>query len=200
MLVKICGITNLEDGQKAIEAGADFVGLVLDSSAKRGVEEGDAFDLIKEFKTYPVHVIGFFLENDLSIVAQRAKDLNLDWVQIVAPKHKSELEPLKNFKKLLVLRVSVDGSYEPLLYSVDEGDYLDYDYKTFGLGKSFDWDSFKRIESDPFFLAGGLNVQNVANAVEKIKPQGVDVSSGVCTQDKRKKDSKKIKEFIESVR
>ena len=200
MLVKICGITSLEDGKKAVELGADFLGLILESSTDRYIDEKEAFELIKELKSYPVHVVGIFLDNDLSVTAQKAKDLNLDWVQIIAPKHQSELEYLKKFRKLIVVPVNVDGSYEALLYSIDKEDYLVYDCKSFGQGKAFDWSNFKRLERDPFFLAGGLNPQNVAEAVEQIKPNGVDVSSGVCSSDKRKKDLKKIKEFIENTK
>lgn len=200
MLVKICGLTSFEDAKKAIDAQADFIGLVLDSFSIRAVEEKNAYSLIQKLKEYPVHVVGFFLEKDLSVIAQKANELELEWVQIIAPKNSADLRPLKRFRKLLVLPVNADGSYEPLTYSINEEDYLSYDFKSPGSGQSFDWAAFKRFENHPFFLAGGLNSVNVKEAIGKVKPDGVDVSSGVCSSNKRKKDANKIKEFIENAK
>ena len=200
MLVKICGITNSEDGLFAIKSKADFIGIILEPGFKRHVDENKARELIRSFQTYPVFTVGVFLEKDFSKVEKKAKDLNLEWVQVMAPKHKSDLEPLKKFRKLLVVPVNPDGSYEPLLYPIDENDYLLYDFKEPGSGKAFNWKAFSKIESAPFFLAGGLTSSNVKEAIEQTGPNGVDTSSGVCKRDNIKKDPEKIVEFIGQVK
>lgn len=198
MLVKICGITDLEDAKAAVAAGADFIGIIFHKDAKRYLDDEKAISLIQELKDHPIHVVGVFLEDDLFLVAKKAKDLGLEWVQVVAPVSKDELNPLEKFRKLLVIPVNLDGSYQPLTYILDKRDHLIYDCKTFGSGQSFDWSQFKRSEKDSFLLAGGLNPSNVKDAIEMIKPSGVDVASGVCDSSNVKKDSAKIKEFVKN--
>ncbi|MCH9633097.1 MAG: N-(5'-phosphoribosyl)anthranilate isomerase [Chlamydiae bacterium] len=196
MLVKICGITNLEDAKAAVGAGADFIGIIFHRDTKRYLDDERAISLIQELQNHPIHVVGVFLEDDLMQVAKKAKDLELEWVQVVAPASKKELEPLEKFRKLLVVEVNFDGSYEPLTYTLDKRDFLIYDCATFGSGQSFDWNQFKRIEQGAFLLAGGLTPSNVQEAIKIIKPNGVDVASGVCNSSNVKKDATKIREFI----
>lgn len=200
MKVKICGITNLEDAKRAIKEGADYLGIILAPYAKRYVEFAKAFALIQKLKENSVHIVGIFVEKDFEIIAKKAKELNLEWIQTVAPFQKAKLNPLNSFKKFLVIPVNKDGSYVPLSYSLDNEDQWLYDCRSFGEGKAFDWKKFERKEEGPFFLAGGLNPQNVQEAINILNPQGVDVSTGVCDFTGIKKDSALIKRFIENTK
>lgn len=199
MDVKICGITNYLDARKAISQGAQFLGLVLVEKINRSISDSDAFKLIEKLKKENVHIVGIFEEKNFEKIKQRAKHLNLNYIQIVAPEKNEDLNVLKDFKKFLVIPVNIDGSYNPVTYSLGKDDLWLYDTKTFGQGKTFNWDQFRRKEEGPFFIAGGLNSKNVATACMKLKPNGVDVSSGVCNHTNVEKDHILIKQFIEKV-
>lgn len=196
MKVKICGITSIEDGIAAAKAGADYLGLVFDRSSKRYINDEKAYEIIKSLKGYPVKLVGVFTDKDFSLVAKRSKDFNLDVVQVLAPSLRSDLDLLSQFEKLIVIPVNSDGSYEIAPFSLQENETWLYDCKTFGEGKTFNWSQFIKKEEGPFFLAGGLKLNNLGLAAETLAPQGLDVSSGVSLGCGVKKDHKLMKEFI----
>jgi phosphoribosylanthranilate isomerase len=90
-----------------------------------------------------------------------------------------------------------NGTIDIIQTSTHVGEYLIFDSPTPGSGQTFDWNTIPKTDK-PFFLAGGLNADNVGSAIKKVKPYAVDVSSGVETDGVKNRD--KIKRFIESVR
>lgn len=200
MKVKICGITTVEDGIAAAKAGADYVGLIFDPKSKRFVEENQAFEITKALKEYPVKIVGVFTEKDFSKIASRAKDLNLDAVQVLIPSLRSDLDFLDSFEKLIVIPVNSDGSYQSSSFSLKENETWIYDSRTFGQGKTFDWKHFSKKEEGPFFLAGGLHLDNIEMAIETLSPEGLDVSSGVSLGCRVKKDPQLMAKFVKRAR
>ncbi len=196
MKVKICGITNFEDGLMAIEKGADYLGIILDPTSKRCLSIESAAKLVKKLKLYSATVYGIFPEKDFNLVKNLALQIGLEAVQIVAPKDRAALKPLDGFQKLLVVPIEKEGSYQARDYALQKSEIWLYDSKDFGHGHTFDWNAFSQKESGHFLLAGGLTPGNVSRAIEILQPYGVDVSSGVCAPCNLKKDAILTERFI----
>ncbi len=198
MKAKICGITSLEDALMAIEAKADFIGLILSKKSKRTVSIEDAKNILSKIKNSEVQVVGVFLDEPIQEIAQTLKELELKWVQLIAPKTLNELSPLEHLNKLLVIRVDSTGNYDSIEYENPKGYWL-YDGQEPGSGKLFNWESFEQLETGPFFIAGGLSPSEVLSAHERFHPDGLDVASGVSYPNEVRKDPEKVREFIKKV-
>lgn len=197
--VKICGLTNLADAQAAVDFGADLIGFIFASSPRQvTVEE---VEKIRERLRGDVSAVGVFVDRDLSEVQQIAKDCNLDYIQL----HGSESpDYCQQLEKPVIKAFSIKDkeSLEELKrYDVDK--YLLDTYhpdKQGGTGETFNWDlALEAKESGPIFLAGGLNPENVVQAVRKVNPAGIDVSSGVELRA-GKKNYRKVRRFIKQVK
>ncbi len=198
MKAKICGITTSEDALLAIEAKADFIGLILSKKSKRTVTTNEAKEILSKIKNTGAQVVGVFHDEPIQEIAQTLKELELKWVQLLAPKTLNELSPLEHLNKLLVIRVDSTGNYDSIGYENPKGYWL-YDGSEPGSGKMFNWDSFQQLETGPFFIAGGLSPKEVSSAHERFHPDGLDVASGVSYPNETRKDPKKVREFIERV-
>ena len=194
MFVKICGITRPEDAEAAVAVGADLLGFVFRQGTPRAlIPENSGW--IR--KIAGVEKVGVFLDAPLDEV-QRVRDLlNLDWVQPHGDEPDSFLEALG---KNVIRRVKVDTSVdwervawlcERCLPLFDPGA---------GDGKTWPWEVLiERPEGLRFGLAGGLDPENVGNAVRAVRPYLVDVSSGVEASPAIK-DHSKIRAFLEAAR
>lgn len=195
MFVKICGIRSLKSAIGAIESKTSLIGLSFCSDDTHALTLSEALVLKEDLKDHWHKVIGVFDNTNFKQVATIAKELELSWVQVKAPQNRSDLKPLKNFNKLLVIFVNYDGSYEPIPYELESNEQFIYDGKNPGSGKSFDWEKFARVEKGPFLLAGGINVDNLQRAYDILKPNGFDLSSSVEKEKEKEKDLIKIKKF-----
>ena len=209
--VKICGITHAEHALVAAQAGADFVGLVF-APSKRQVSPETGREIasaLHELSSCPL-VVGVFVNMPTQKVNRLANLCKLDWVQlsgdepweyckeinrpILKTKHVSRYKSAKRIMDNLSLGYKILGSdgFTCLLDSGAEGSYG-------GTGRTFDWTLAQQVSQRfPIIIAGGLNPENVAQAIKTIRPCGVDVSSGVETAGR--KDIARIKEFILAVR
>lgn len=201
--VKICGITELRDGLKAHELGADFLGFIFFEQSPRKMDPNHARVIIEDLPK-EILKVGLFLDQDIKEVAEIAKKCHLDMLQLHGnedPKYCSELK--KDFKIAKTFRIENEKSLDKVNRYKDVDFYL---FDTFvtgipgGTGKTFDWNLLIGKKFDkPFFLAGGLNPVNVGEAVSKVQPYAVDVASGV-EKAPGKKDYKRVKEFIENAK
>ena len=198
--IKICGITNIEDARAAIDLGADAIGFNFYERSPRYIPPARAIDIISRIDP-SIEKIGVFVNANPETVL--ALDGSLDYFQFHGDETPHYLDGIgKREKSIKVLRVG--DSFDPnvaLDYPVERF-LLDTDTSGFGgAGKTFDWDAaiaFKQMESD-FFLAGGLNSDNVADAIRRVRPFGVDVCSGV-EREKGVKDHRKLEAFIRNAR
>lgn len=195
--VKICGLTQVEDVEKAIEYGADALGFIFEPTSRRCIETNPDILNIRQF----IGPFGKTIAVYHSISAPPPPDFDL-----IQAAEGFELEPERTFQ---VLRVSSETTLEDLLTTVspDEslaGVLLD----TFstagygGTGESLDWGLAAELASmyyRPVILAGGLNPNNVAEAIRVVKPYAVDVSSGVESSS-GVKDWLKMRDFIQAAR
>jgi phosphoribosylanthranilate isomerase len=208
--VKICGIRNEDHALAAVEAGADFIGLVF-APSKRQVSPAQAREIASAVKksSDTTKVVGVFVNAPSSQVNELADFCALDWVQLSGDESweycRDVVRPVikairvgRQSPEELHAELSTGGKLLPpqgfiaLLDSRVEGKYG-------GTGESFDWTSAKEVAKRfPVIIAGGLDPKNVAKLIETVAPWGVDVSSGVETGGV--KDIAKITTFIEEVR
>ncbi len=199
--IKICGITRIEDALAAAQAGADAIGLVFDPKSPRCVDVKQAAAIARALPPY-MTVVGLFVDATRQSVHDVLNRVNLDLLQF----HGAETpEYCRAFSKPYVkaIRMSPDVDLHAEERRFPEAAGLLLDTFSFaasgGTGETFDWGRVPRDLKKPVILAGGLTPGNVADAIRRVRPYAVDVSSGV-ESTKGIKDAKKIFAFIETVR
>jgi len=189
--VKICGLSTKEAVETAVSAGADYIGFVF-APSKRQVTVEQAIELAK-FIPANVKKVGVFVSPNRTELLEAIEKVGLDLVQV----HGQVVDKLfENLPCGSIQVVQVDeGGHVPN----SQADYLLFDAPVAGSGQTFDWGKLDTTGlAQPFFIAGGLNEDNVARAIQHFSPFAVDVSSGVETDGQ--KDHEKIRRFIERVK
>ena len=189
--VKICGLSTASAVETACQTGADYIGFVFAESRRR-VSLEQAQKLVALVPP-AVRKVGVFVSPSLSELQEAISEVNLDLVQIHGD---FDEELLTHIGRPVIRAYQVKGALKDIS---QQADYLLFDAPLAGSGQTFDWESFDKNQiHQPFFIAGGLNVENVREAIQHFAPYAVDVSSGVETDGQ--KDLEKIKEFIERVK
>ena len=189
--VKICGLSTKEAVKTAVSAGADYIGFVF-APSKRHVTVEQATELAKFIPSH-IQKVGVFVSPSRAELLEAVDKVGLDFVQV----HGKVVDKLfENLPCGSIQAVQVDeGGHVPN----SQADYLLFDAPVAGSGQTFDWGQLDTTElAQPFFIAGGLNEDNVARAIQHFSPFAVDVSSGVETNGQ--KDHEKIRRFIERVK
>ena len=189
--IKLCGLSRPEDIAAANEVNPDYIGFVF-AKSKRQLSLEQAQELAKGV-TCKTKIVGVFVSPSLEELEEAIDQVPLDIVQI----HGSFDEALIPKISVPVIRAIQISDSDSQVKS--QADYLLFDAPIAGSGQTFDWQLLadKHIEQD-YFIAGGLTVDNVAEAKETFQPYALDVSSGVETDGH--KDLDKIKAFIERVK
>jgi len=198
--VKICGITRAQDAIKAVEFGADAIGLVFYDKSPRAVSIDDARAIIQKIPPF-VSIVGLFVDPSPKDVAAVLHRVSLDLLQFHGDELPSECSAYgKPYIKAIKIREGVDIAAQVNKYVTARGILLDtYDPKVpGGTGRVFDWSVIPRGLSKPIILAGGLTPENVWQAITKVRPFAVDVSGGV-EADKGIKDIEKLAAFMRGV-
>ena len=189
--VKICGLSTKEAVKTAVSAGADYIGFVF-APSKRQVTVEQAAELAKFIPSH-IQKVGVFVSPSRAELLEAVDKVGLDLVQV----HGQVVDKLfENLPCGSIQAVQVDGNGH---VPNSQADYLLFDAPVAGSGQTFDWGRLDTTElAQPFFIAGGLNEDNVARAIQHFSPFAVDVSSGVETDGQ--KDHEKIRRFIERVK
>jgi phosphoribosylanthranilate isomerase len=210
--IKICGIQTVKHGLCAIEAGADYIGFVF-AKSKRQVTESQAKSIIKGLRTHNKHakMVGVFVDESLKEMERIARFCDLDILQLHGSELASDYEgayfPIIKSVSIKNKGLSKEGpskdELSQTILSHSASDYLLFDtwHKDMagGSGQTFEWSTLnKEDKRQAFFLAGGLTIENVNEAIRVAKPYAIDVSSGVETEGV--KDVDKIKAFIKVVK
>ena len=209
--VKICGITKESELDKLIELKVDYAGFVVFfPKSRRNNEIEHAAELvkyIKEKKKIQLKAVAVTVSPDLKQLKE-IEAAGFDILQVHGElydevREKSELPIWRAFNLTSYNDEDINTRLKKLV-SDDKISGIVFDSAAYGSGKAFDWDSFKNINSGDklFILAGGLTPDNVTQAVKKLKPDIVDVSSGVEYDDKtiQGKDLKKTERFVREAR
>ena len=199
--VKICGIMNKEIAAAAVAFGADALGFVF-AQSRRQVTPAKAKEIIATVPPF-ISRVGVFVNSSPEEVRDIVSYCGLDTVQLHGEEDPANYRDLlhRAVKVIISCRVKDDESVRGVLnYPVDA--YLFDTYKKGlpgGTGEVFDWAILNKFTFPaPVILSGGLNTENVVQAVQAVKPYAVDVSSGVETSGI--KDIEKIQTFIEQAK
>ena len=199
--IKICGITNEEDGLAAARLGADALGFVFAPSPRR-ISPEKARQIIKALPPL-VQTVGVFVDEDLGKVSSVTEMCGLDILQFHGSESADYCDSFdQRVIKAIRLRNRQDlkslAEYDGVVHALLLDTYLPD--KLGGTGMTFNWEwALEAGKYGRIILAGGLNPENVAAAISIVKPYGVDASSGL-EQRPGVKDHEKMAQFIESVR
>ena len=195
--VKICGVTNVADALAAAEAGADMIGLNFYDQSPRHLTLAQAVEISRVLPPFVLRV-GVFVNPQEALVTRAIGECNLSLLQFHGDET-SEFCTQFGLMSMKALRVRDAESLEQLANYQTDAFLLDAHSKSGlgGTGEKFNWDLAVEAQKfdKPIFLAGGLTPENVAEAVRKVRPFAVDVSSGVESAP-GKKDHAKVKAFI----
>lgn len=208
--IKICGITSIKEAELLIEEKVDYAGLVLFyEKSKRNNTVKQAESILKRFqekagKEHPVKTVAVVVSPTKEQIS-RIEEMGFDYIQI----HGCLDKELLDFIHIPLFRAVCVKDMEQLgwIRGCEKIEALLFDGLLPGAGQVFDWKLMEEAKKQlagwnvKLFLAGGLTVDNVREAIKTVSPHGVDVSSGVeLSRDKVGKDPEKIRRFVEEVR
>lgn len=198
--VKICGITRAEDAQAAVAAGADAIGFVFDPNSPRAVSSEQARAITATLPPF-VSVVGVFVDAAPERIRDVLSRVSLSLLQFHGVETPEECGAYgRAYLKAIRMRDDVVLDVEERRFAQATGLLLD----TFvpdlagGSGQAFDWSRVPARRSKPIVLSGGLTPGNVRTAIQHVRPEAVDVSSGVEVS-KGIKDPNKIAAFVKAV-
>ena len=199
--IKICGITNIDDALMAIDAGADALGFNFVPDTPRYLKDTTvAAKIIEQLPPF-ITTVGLFVNAAPEVIQATADECHLDMLQLHGDESPQFCNAL-NRRFIKAVRVKDESSFSHLSDYRVSGYLLDTYVKGAmgGTGIAFDWRlAVKAKQFGRIILAGGLDPDNVASAVQQVRPYGVDVSSGVETRPRRK-DPVKVQTFIQTVK
>ena len=184
---------------EAARAGADFIGLVFHPSSKRYVTSTQAKMISSALAATKAKPVAVFTEHSAMEMKSICEECHIQIAQLHGARSRAE-HPLlpQDMQRIYVQSPEMLNTSSELLQCNPQRDYLLFDHSQPGNGLRFDWNTFCYDGPFPWFLAGGLNAQNVSMARQQLQPTGVDVSSGVESSPGIK-DLNLMKNFIKEV-
>ena len=207
MIIKICGIKNRDTLMCCENNNIGFFGMIFYTKSPRNISIENASKLLNISEKLNINGVGVFVNKEIDKLKEIIEHTNLKYVQL----HGSEDELyIKNIKKLGVRIIkSISISIKDDLNKIKDyksADYFLFDYKPKkndlpgGNSKSFDWKILKSLKTDkPWFLSGGVNINNIQQILSDINPYGIDLSSGV-EKELGIKDNHIINNFIRKIK
>ena len=201
--VKVCGITNLEDAQAAVEAGAWALGFVFYKESPRCVSPSVVRKIVEMLPPF-VTPVGVFVNQNAGAVRDICRFTRIQTVQFHGDEKHSYCKKFSHCKIIKAFRVNQDFDIRQVNpYKVDAYLFDTHQDNAYGgTGKTFNWNIIKDYQSQikkPFILSGGLTSDNVRGAIEALNPYAVDVSSSV-EQSPGIKDRRKMNLFMDMVK
>lgn len=194
--IKLCGLSRPCDIEAANQLKPDYIGFVFAPKSKRYVTPEQALAL-KQMLLPEIQAVGVFVNENPQHVAKLLRDHIIDMAQLHGGEDEAYIARLRQLTDQPIIqafRVETANDMEKVEQST--ADYVLLDSGA-GTGTVFDWDLIQNV-TRPYFLAGGLDSHNVADAVKTRRPYGVDVSSGIETGGRKDKD--KMAAFVAAVR
>lgn len=195
--IKFCGLSRYSDIDAVNLLKPDYIGFVFAIKSKRYISTSLAADLKQKLDCH-IEAVGVFVNEPIDNIVKLLNNQTIDIAQL----HGSEsddyvLSLRKQSSKPIIKAYSVKTPEDVELARQSPADFILLDSGSGGTGETFDWSLLRSI-TRPFFLAGGLSIDNVGNALEKLEPFAVDVSSGIETNGV--KDIIKMTSFVKAVR
>jgi phosphoribosylanthranilate isomerase len=190
--IKICGLSKPCDIDFVNDAQPDYIGFVF-AKSKRQVTPEQA-KLLRKSLNKNITVVGVFVNEPLEHVASMLEEGIIDIPQLHGQEDEAYIKKLKAIVNAPVIKAVKVVDRGDITWAEEcSADYLLLDNGPGGTGQRFDWSLIEAVNK-PFFLAGGINCDNVKEAIGRVNPFAVDTSSGVETEGK--KDKSKIMEFV----
>ena len=205
--IKMCGVTRLADAEAAVEAGIDALGFIFHPKSPRNIDPEQARQIIDRLPPF-IDTVGVFVNKKRHEVEEIIDYCRLAYAQLHGEENPKYCERLVRFaapcQVLKAFRVGPDLQARDIRpYDAHVRGYLLDTFDTRmagGTGKTFDWDRIKKLKLHrPLLLAGGLNPDNILKALERVRPYGVDVNSGVEVSP-GVKDHDRIRALVSRVR
>jgi phosphoribosylanthranilate isomerase len=198
--VKICGLTNYDDAAAAVDMGADLLGFNFHPESPRFIASEKAAQIVNKLPAF-ADIAGVFVNNSFEKVSEIIELCQLDWIQLHGDETPKFCQSFRSFnvKTMKAIRVRKQADIEGAEDFFTDAILLDaFDPKKYGgTGLTFDWNIIGHINKR-VFLAGGINPDNAAKAVE-LGVYGIDVCSGIESRP-GKKDHKKMKNLFDNIR
>ena len=194
--IKLCGLSRACDIDVVNELLPEFIGFVFWNKSKRQVSDEQA-KMLKEMLDSRIRAVGVFVDETPQRVAQLAESGTIDVIQLHGNEDDSYISELRGLTDKPVIKAfKISGITDIQNAEKSSADYIMADAGK-GTGRRFDWGLLEALHR-PYFLAGGLALDNVAEAINTLHPYAVDVSSGIETDGL--KDENKMREFVRIVR
>ncbi|MFW3455003.1 phosphoribosylanthranilate isomerase [Aerococcus urinaeequi] len=196
--VKICGLRRPEDIEAANVAKPDYVGFIFVEGTKRYVEPIQAAQFRKDLAG-DIQTVGVFVNARIEKIVAICKAGIIDVIQLHGEEDATYIDQLKGQVDQEIIKSVAVG--DDLVVAPNQADYLLFDSLSpsrGGSGKVFDWQMVSAYQEKPFFLAGGLGVENIEEALKVVRPYAVDASSSLETDGV--KDPVKMQEFVAKIR
>ncbi len=194
--VKLCGLKRQEDISAANIFKPDYIGFIFWKKSKRYVD-GETAMKLKSNLNKDIKAVGVFVDEEPNEIIRLLNEGVIDVVQLHGSENEKYIKHLRMETDKPIIKAFVIRDEEDVKAANESiADYVLLD-AGLGEGKSFDWDLLNNV-SRPYFLAGGLYPENVKDAIYRLHPYAVDVSSGIETDGH--KDASKMGSFVANVR
>jgi phosphoribosylanthranilate isomerase len=194
--IKLCGLSRICDIEAANRLKPEYIGFVFLPKSKRYVTYEKAKEL-KSLLSPDIKVVGVFVDESAEIVARLLNDGTIDIAQLHGGEDEEYISRLRKLTgKPIIKAFRIESEEDIARAEKSSADHILLD-SGMGTGKVFDWSLIQSIKR-PYFLAGGLDCDNVGEAIKKLRPYAVDVSSGIETNGL--KDKEKMAAFVAKVR
>lgn len=195
--IKICGLKRLEDIEIINKYKPDYIGFVFADSKRKVTHE--LAGQMKENLDSSIISVGVFVDADIDEILKLYRDDVIDIAQLHGRESEEYINKLKqksNYQLKIINAIEMSDKKDLKAYENSIADYLLLDSGK-GSGKTFDWSLIRKDLKKEFFLAGGLNAQNISQAITEFNPYAVDLSSSLETNGY--KDELRIKEVMEAI-
>ena len=197
MKIKLCGLTRPCDIEAVNELQPDYIGFVFAKKSRRYVSPEKAKEL-KAMLAPGIQAVGVFVNEEPEQIAALLEAGTIDVAQLHGQESETEIRRLRELTDHpLIQAFRIDTEQDVERANASTADYVLLDSGAGGTGTVFDWDLLQAIRR-PYFLAGGLDTENLGTVKAKLNPYGVDVSSGIETGGY--KDKEKMTAFVAAAR
>ena len=207
MIIKICGIQNKSTLLCCEKNNVNFFGMIFHQKSPRNISIENASFLQKISENLNINGVGVFVNKNISELEEIINSLKLKFVQLHGSEDETYIKKIKRNGVKVIKSISVSKRDDlSEINKYQSIDYFLFDYKPLkgelpgGNAKSFDWSLLNNLKiTKPWFLSGGINIDNIQQINNNIKPYGVDLSSGV-EKELGIKDNRIINSFIEKLK
>lgn len=194
--IKLCGMMSLQDARTANDIMPDYVGFVFWSKSRRNIDIQTA-KLLRQTLSPDIMTVGVYVDHDAELISEMYRDGLINIAQLHGREDEDYIKSLRRMCNMPIIKAFRIRSKADLdAAQCSTADYILLD-AGMGDGRTFDWDLLQNF-GRPYILAGGLDCQNVTEAINRLHPFGVDVSSGIETDGIKDKD--KMIAFANAVR